>query len=89
MCRVLSIGRTAYMALATAFPLSAEQLLNNLMEAAQEVSTRLELGGTSLVRKVLKELGVFYLLGVGGTWERVGRRSWHPNQRGSDAGDIE
>jgi hypothetical protein len=37
VCRVLSISRTAYMALAGAFPLSAERMLDNLMQAAQEV----------------------------------------------------
>lgn len=48
MCRVLSIGRTAYMALATAFPLSTEIMLENLMKEAQEVISHQLLQSTDL-----------------------------------------
>lgn len=37
VCRVLSISRTAYMALAASFPLSTEIMLDNLLNEAQEV----------------------------------------------------
>ncbi|GBF99926.1 hypothetical protein Rsub_12619 [Raphidocelis subcapitata] len=43
VCRVLSLGRTAYAALAAAFPLSTQTLLGNLLEAAQE-AVEVELG---------------------------------------------
>jgi len=42
VCRVLSLGRPAYQALLAAFPLSAEKVLDNLLEAAQEVGVRRE-----------------------------------------------
>jgi hypothetical protein len=41
VCRVLSLSRTAYLALAAAFPISAERVLGNLLEAAEEVRRRL------------------------------------------------
>ncbi|KAI8469642.1 MAG: hypothetical protein J3K34DRAFT_276757 [Monoraphidium minutum] len=40
VCRVLSLSRTAYMALAAAFPLSAERILANLLDAAQMMVER-------------------------------------------------
>ncbi|KIY97805.1 hypothetical protein MNEG_10157 [Monoraphidium neglectum] len=40
VCRVLSLSRTAYLALAAAFPISAERVLGNLLEAAEEMVER-------------------------------------------------
>ena len=37
VCRVLSLSRIAYMALAASFPLSAEKVLSNLLEEAGRV----------------------------------------------------
>jgi hypothetical protein len=52
VCRVLVLGRAAYQALAAAFPLSAEAVLDNLLEAAQEVGVDgggLDWGGGAFV----------------------------------------
>jgi hypothetical protein len=37
VCRVLSLSRTAYMALVASFPLSSELMLDNLLKEAQSV----------------------------------------------------